>query len=611
MNKLYNGLREIIKSPVIVFYFILLLCLFIEYSYFALSLGGYGNNNFVTLCKCFGDCTMVLIFYWILPKKFSWINIVIIWLLSIFFMSNLWYFRFWGQMITPLFYRLWKNLNGDTIASVKALFSVFDSVFIVLPTVLTVIYFMGFKDKMKNDMIFVKDEKICRLVMILVTIVFFMLSQVAYAVTKSYWNRAAGFRDQSVVDNLITNLTKVTNASAYDLATRGLPIFLYSAFVNIAKDLAFSQEINPNPDEMAELDKFITSVPKFPYIEEFASNEGKNVVILLVESLNADVINKSVNGHEVTPFLNSLMASEGVVSALEIIPQVKDGCSNDGQLLTNTGLLPLSKGVVSMSLGQDVVYPALPKLLKHKSSVAIFGDAGLSWNQTLAYKGYGFDEVYTVLDFKDSADCLGADAAMFDFSNAVLDTIRQPFLLEFVTFSMHAPFSHKSIKTKEWLSSSGLDANEINYLNSANYTDFQINKFFGNLQKRGLLQSTVVFIASDHSQTLGLNKGILKDIDEDALDLLPMVFIAVNSGKTQKIEIPAGQVNVFPTILHILNIGNEKYHGLDRSLIDPELSTSVSSKGTVRGSGSDYDINRQKRAWEVSDSLLRSNFFSR
>ncbi|MDE6548721.1 MAG: LTA synthase family protein [Muribaculaceae bacterium] len=500
-------------------------------------------------------------------------------------------------------------MNVDTIASAKALVSIFDIIYLIIPLGLTILYVGVLRSKIKKDDLKVRAEKIRRLTILAITVCLFFLSQIGYAITKTKWNIAAGYREQSVVENLFLNMTCITNGSVYDLRTRGLCLFLYSDFVNILRDLTMSHKIEPTPEEMDSLKSFITNVPQFPIIEEFSANGNKNVVIIIVESLNAGVINKTVNGHEVSPFLNFLVKSEGSVSALDILPQVKDGCSNDGQLLTNTGLLPLSQGVVSMTLGTDIDYPGLPKILKPKSSVAIFGDSGLSWNQTQAFQSYGFDEIYTVLDFEEDADDKGADAAMFDFSEGVLDRIEQPFLLEYVTFSMHAPFTHKSIPTKEWLASSNLETNEINYLNSVNYTDSQICKFFDNLNRRGLMQSTVVFIVSDHSQTLGLDKSVLKHIKEDSLDLMPMAFIAVNTGVTKKIDSPAGQINVFPTILHVLGKGNGEYRGLDRSLLDPALSSSVSAQGKSRGEGSDAEICRQKRAWQVSDSLLRSNFF--
>ncbi len=571
-----------------------------------MSIGGMGNKWIVTLFKGIGDCSMFLILYWILPKRFAWVSLVIIWFLSLFFVLNTWYFRFWHELIIPEFYRLAGNLNIETAASVKALISVTDVVYILLPVALTALYFICFNyPKDVNKRVLRR-----RLIMVAVSVSLFLISQFAFAVTQTRWNIQSGVEPQTVTGNLKRNFSDIKDeCSIYIFQSRGLCLYFINALNNIYTDLSSSHTFVPTGIESRRLKRFLEEIPEFPHIKEFEKNVGKNVIIILVESLNSDVINRKVNGYEITPFLNTLVNSEGTVSALDIIPQVKDGCSNDGQQLVNTGLLPLSKGVALFTLGDDLIFPRLPEMLKCKSSVAVFGDSGTTWNQYEAYGKYGFKKIFTSLDYKDSVDVKGLDAAMFDFSNAVLDTIHQPFIIEFVTFSMHVPFVNKGVRMEKWLDKADLANNERNYLNITHYTDGEIKKFFANLKKRDLLDSSVVFIVSDHSQGLATTPDKMHG-DTDRQDQLPMAFISVNTGITKSITVPAGQVNVFPTILHIMGAGDSGYHGLDRSLLDTSLTTSVSGKGAVRGSGFNSDILRQKRAWQVSDSLLRCNFFS-
>ncbi len=88
-----------------------------------------------------------------------------------------------------------------------------------------------------------------------------------------------------------------------------------------------------------------------------------------------------------------------------------------------------------------------------------------------------------------------------------------------------------------------------------------------------------------------------------------MAFIAPEHQSHAKVDAPAGQVNVFPTILHILNRNNEPYHGIDRSLLDPQLSSSVTQQGKTRGNASPSEISRQKRAYDIADSIQRGDYF--
>lgn len=610
-------LRQIVTAERNKFYLMAFVALLVEWFCFTQTVGGMGNKWVVTLFKGVGDCAMLLILYWFLPKRWSWFAVALLWLLSLFFIINIWYYRFWHELVSPTFYRLWGNVNGDLLASVKALIKFTDLIYLIIPVALTIFYIRYFgKNGMngkhgKNGRIG-KSEIVFRGLMIVGTIFLFLASQLAFAVTLTHWNRDSGLREQTVAGNMKANLFKIVDScSIYDFRSKGLSIYFITAAKNVFNDLTVSHEIALTAADKESLAEFLYRVPEFPDVDEFLENSGKNVIIILVESLNSDVIGRKVGGEEITPFMNSLIEKEGTVSALDILPQVKDGCSNDGQLLTNTGLLPLSQGVASLTLGSHIAFPGLPKLLNPKSSVAIFGDTGQTWNQTGAYESYGFKKIYTVKDYEAKANEKGVDAAMFEFADAILDTIRQPFLMEFVTFSMHVPFQHKNLAIQPWLDKADLAVNERNYLNITHYTDNEIRKFFANLEKRGLLCNTVVFIISDHSNGLAMDKEKVGE-NIDRQDLLPMVFIAANTGLTRKADTPAGQVNVFPTIMHIMGEGRSCrscYRGLDRSLLDAQLQSSVSTKGSVRGSATAEELTRQLRAWQVADSLQRGNYF--
>jgi len=48
------------------------------------------------------------------------------------------------------------------------------------------------------------------------------------------------------------------------------------------------------------------------------NNRSKNVIFIIVESLNAEVIGLSINGNEITPTLNSLIADSLTFSAVKL-----------------------------------------------------------------------------------------------------------------------------------------------------------------------------------------------------------------------------------------------------------------------------------------------------
>lgn len=605
------------------FYAVCFIGLLIEWLLFTFSVAWTGGNNLVTIAKGIGDCAMLLIPFWLLPNKSKGWTLLILWLISAFFLCNLWYCRFWDNLIPINFYRLSSNVNGDLVNSVKALIKASDCIIVIVPSLATLYYFLyarptipvaevsNLRNTPDTGRKLETSATSNRLIGIGVTLAAFLLSQAAYSVTTLKWNRGSGLGAQTFTAATLERLSVENPASLHDFSYNGLSVYGIQAAIGIAKDLTTKKGIELTPQDIKRITEYLGNVPELKAIPGFSDNRDKNLIIILVESLNAEVINKEFNGHPITPFMNSILDSMGTVTALNIIPQVKQGCSNDGQLLTNTGLLPLNYGVSSMEFGEKNIYPNLVDILNRPEAVAVFGDTGYTWNQTEAYRSYGFKTIHPSSDYDAESEKLGKDRGMFRFGEKIIANLRQPFFAEFVTFSMHVPFTDKAVPIKEWLKDSDLAVNEINYLNMTRYFDESLKGFVDFLKDRHLYDNTVIVIVSDHSQGLAVEKSEFASDNNDRQDALPMMFMALNTGFTFKKTDVAGQVNVFPTILQIMDRTDSQYHGMDRSLIDPELRSAITTKGNILGTPSNRDAARQQRSFNVADSLQRGDYFRR
>ena len=609
------------SSSIYLFYAVCFIGLLAEWLLFTFSVAWTGGNNLVTIAKGIGDCAMLLIPFWLLPDKYKGWTLLILWLLSAFFLCNLWYCRFWDNLIPINFYRLSSNVNGDLINSVKALVKASDCIIVLVPILATLYYFLYVRPTMPvaevSNLRNIPDtgRKLetsatsNRLMAIGLTLAAFLLAQAAYSVTTLKWNRGSGLGAQTFTTATLERLSVENPASLHDFSYNGLSVYGIQAIIGIVKDLTSKKAIELTPKDLKKITEYLGDVPELKAIPEFTANRDKNLIIILVESLNADVINREVNGQPVTPFMNSMIDSAGTIAALNIIPQVKQGCSNDGQLLTHTGLLPLNYGVSSMEFGEKNIYLNLVEILNRPNAVAIFGDSGYTWNQTEAYRSYGFKSIHPSSDYDAESEKFGKDRAMFRFGEKIIANFNQPFFVEFVTFSMHVPFTDKAVPVKDWLKDSDLAVNEINYLNMTRYFDESLKEFVDFLKHKHLYDNTVIVIVSDHSQGLAVEKSEFGSDNNDRQDALPMMFMALNTGHTFKKTDVAGQVNVFPTILQIMDRTNEKYHGMDRSLLEPELRSAVTTKGNILGNPGDRDAARQQRSFNVADSLQRGDYF--
>lgn len=142
MNIKDSRLGKVIKTHLysVLFFATCFLLFLAEWLLFIDDIGGIGNKYIVTIAKGIGDIAALFIIYWFLPQKRKWIILVIIWLVSVFFLFNAWHCRFWDEFISVTFYRLTSNINADLVNSVKALVRITDILYILIPAACTLLY---------------------------------------------------------------------------------------------------------------------------------------------------------------------------------------------------------------------------------------------------------------------------------------------------------------------------------------------------------------------------------------------------------------------------------------------------------------------------------------
>ena len=97
-----------------------------------------------------------------------------------------------------------------------------------------------------------------------------------------------------------------------------------------------------------------------------------NLVIILCESLESWVIDRKVDGVEITPVLDSLIAdTASTLYAPNVLTQVAAGRSIDCQLLVNAGMLPMQSSVYSMRYPQNRYYTLNRALAEKKRSTLL------------------------------------------------------------------------------------------------------------------------------------------------------------------------------------------------------------------------------------------------
>lgn len=523
-----------------------------------------------------------------------WAQIVVMALLDVLLVANLMYFRTYYSAIPASSY-----LEAGNLADFKA--SVTDSLRwadIVLPLITIATAVMAFRYKTTKR-------------------------QPLTAVLKWWAAPLAGFALLLTGVNLCKGgfhkSLRSVRQSAY-LCSADAPIF--SVFGCIWYDITDAAE-PITPEKQAEIERWLASQPKHQPANS-VTEKRSNLLIVFAESLESWVLEKKVDGKEITPCLNRLLKEKSTLYAPNVLTQVKGGRSIDAQLMICSGLLPLMSGTYS-SLYYDNTFYTIQKAmrgLKHSRSYLLTIDKVSTWNQGAVARSFGTDTIISYHDFK-MTEAFGThkrigDASFFQQCREKIERgeVWKPgesVYMQFVTYSGHAPFKLPDhLRTITFPAS--IPEKAADYMTTAHYTDKAIGDFVAYLKTLPQYKETIVVIVGDHEglasyrQELVGNpacRGLVSD-----KQLTP--FIVLNSPVGMRYDKFMGQIDIYPTLLNLMQLDAYRWHGLGQSILDPrKQGVAVGSVMNVEGTGSDKEVEQLKEAHTVSDYMLRYDWLKR
>lgn len=523
-----------------------------------------------------------------------WAQIVVMALLDVLLVANLMYFRTYYSAIPASSY-----LEAGNLADFKA--SVTDSLRwadIVLPLITIATAVMAFRYKTTKRQPLTAVLK------------WWAAPLVGFALLLTGVNLCKGGFHKSL---------RSVRQSAY-LCSADAPIF--SVFGCIWYDITDAAE-PITPEKQAEIERWLASQPKHQPADS-VTEKRSNLLIVFAESLESWVLEKKVDGKEITPCLNSLLKEKSTLYAPNVLTQVKGGRSIDAQLMICSGLLPLMSGTYS-SLYYDNTFYTLQKAmrgLKHSRSYLLTIDKVSTWNQGAVARSFGTDTIISYHDFK-MTEAFGThkrigDASFFQQCREKIERgeVWKPgesVYMQFVTYSGHAPFKLPDhLRTITFPAS--IPEKAADYMTTAHYTDKAIGDFVAYLKTLPQYKETIVVIVGDHEglasyrQELVGNpacRGLVSD-----KQLTP--FIVLNSPVGMRYDKFMGQIDIYPTLLNLMQLDAYRWHGLGQSILDPrKQGVAVGSVMNVEGTGSDKEVERLKEAHTVSDYMLRYDWLKR
>ena len=230
-------------------------------------------------------------------------------------------------------------------------------------------------------------------------------------------------------------------------------------------------------------------------LESVPLADGRNVVILLVESLATEYVGFLNNGNGYTPFIDELSKN-----AITFTISFANGRRSIDAMPAIFAGIPAwrDQPFVTSPFAANDIRPA-PKVLAAMgySSMFLHGAANGSMHFDVFAKMAGFDEYIGRNEYPNSADDDGHwgiyDEPFLKFAINKFTAAKKPFFAGIFTLSSHNPFSIPE-KYKGRFPKGTLPIHE-----SIGYTDFALSEFFKEASKESWFNNTIFVITGDHT----------------------------------------------------------------------------------------------------------------
>lgn len=478
----------------------------------------------------------------------------LIFMLAAFLEANLMYMRNFGDRIPNSCYSLWYNLSDFTDA---VAFSIepCDTLFLLFPVMGLVAMKFTAKATVRS-----------------VRLTLLPYAGVAILIT------AASIVSMGDIDETILSLSK--SHRHHSLITTRLSPF--------GAMIAESAGNNVTDADRREIERL-----KSRRITPFAGNRMTydNLVVVFVESLESWTIGSEVNGHELTPNLNSVTRDSTTLFIPHTVDLTGAGRSIDAQLLVIAGLIPSRDCIWSFRYPRNH-YPSLYKAVKSASPstkvISFTGDKASTYNVDRCFPLLGIDSLYARDFFSRHSSATFRhvpDKMLVSKAIPKLDAVWKPgekAVVQFTTYSCHTPFTMpRDGRGNKIITSHDVDKTVADYMNVVNYTDEALGMLIKYLKSRPDFGRTLVVITGDHHV---LTDATRKEVPHpDARPEVPLIMLNVDPAATMAARHTITQADIYPTILGLMGIDTYFWAGTGTpAYLPPDTTDLTATAGASR-----------------------------
>lgn len=364
------------------------------------------------------------------------------------------------------------------------------------------------------------------------------------------------------------NVTGVLGFHGYDLYRYANEHWLHHSTVTAEEETEAKQWFQTRGDVRKQLESDAL----------FGKYKGKNVIMIQLEAFQNFVINRSIGGVPITPNMNKLLASS--LYFPNFYHQTAQGRTSDADLAANVSLQPMPTGSVFIRYAQHQ-YDSMPQTLRDNgyTAAAFHAYDGGFWNRNMMYDQLGYEKFYSKKDFAMNEPIgwsLG-DKSFFQQSVQKMAQEQQPFYSFLISLSSHHPYqlpqSAQTLDVKQFKGTMFGD-----YLEVVHYVDAALGTMIDSLKQAGLWDNSIFLFYGDHDNSISdwkpFESLLGQQLDETErfriLKGVPFIVHLPDDARAGTYEQPGGQLDITPTILHLLGIASS-----DKVMIGTPLITAA------------------------------------
>lgn len=375
----------------------------------------------------------------------------------------------------------------------------------------------------------------------------------------------------------------LTRSFDRELLVKNIGTYNYHLYDIYIQSKSSAQRALADGSELVEVNNYIRSNQAAVNPEMFGKYKGRNLIVVSMESLQNFVINNDMNGHEITPFLNSLTKDKDTYYFSNFYHQTGLGKTSDSEFIVENSLFGLGRGAVFFTHGGNTYNSMAERLGENGYFTNVMHPNNKSfWNRDMMYQSLKINKFYDIDSYTveegQAVNWGMKDVPFLEQSAALMKDMPQPFYSRLITLTNHYPFTldPEDIMIPEYDSNSGT----LNrYFQTVRYMDEALKDFFQQLKDQGVYDNSIIVMYGDHygisenhnkAMAQYLGKDQITPMDNAMLQEVPLFIHIPGAGDGKEMTEISGQMDLRPTILHLLGIETSKDMQMGADLFSPE-----------------------------------------